>query len=187
VPSGVTPVVCDSNVYFWARIGKIGASKGGQAMPRENAGLLLYRNGQGGLEVLLVHPGGPFWKNKDLAAWTIPKGEVEPGEDPLTAARREFAEELGFSPDGKFLPLTAIKQKSGKVVRAWAVHGDWDPGNLKSNTFTLEWPPRSGKLQEFPEVDRAAFFDLQVAREKINPAQIALLEELERKLLGRME
>jgi predicted NUDIX family NTP pyrophosphohydrolase len=113
-----------------------------------------------------------------LGSWTIPKGEIAPGEDPLTTAQREFSEELGFEPQGVFVPLVAIKQKAGKVVRAWAVEGDWDTRQLKSNTFKMEWPPRSGKLQEFPEVDRAEFFDLQVARVKVNPAQIAFLDEL---------
>jgi predicted NUDIX family NTP pyrophosphohydrolase len=153
-------------------------------MPKESAGLLLYRKGHGKLEVLLVHPGGPLWKNKDLGAWTIPKGEIDAGEASLAAAQREFQEELGFRPDGQFIPLKPIKQKAGKIVRAWAIEGDWDPQALKSNTFTLEWPPRSGKFQEFPEVDRAEFFDLLTARQKINPAQGALFEELEQTLKG---
>ena len=151
-------------------------------MAKKSAGLLLYRRREEDPEFLLVHPGGPFWKNKDLGAWTIPKGEIQPGEDPLEAAQREFQEELGFKPAGNFLPLTPIKQKAGKVVQVWAATGEWDPAQLKSNTFTLEWPPHSGKLQEFPEVDQAAFFDLQTARLKINPAQIALLEELDKQL-----
>lgn len=153
-------------------------------MANESAGLVLYRTRQGELEVLLVHPGGPFWKNKDLGAWSIPKGQIGAGEEPLVAAQREFLEELGFKPNGEFTPLSAIKQKSGKVVHAWAMEGDWDPRQLKSNTFTLEWPPRSGKQQEFPEIDQAAFFALPRAKEKINPAQVALLEELERKVKG---
>jgi predicted NUDIX family NTP pyrophosphohydrolase len=148
-------------------------------MAKESAGILLYRRRQERLEFLLVHPGGPLWKNKDQGAWSIPKGEILPGEDPLAAAQREFEEELGVKPPGNFIALKPVKQKSGKVVRAWAVQGDWDPSGLKSNTFRLEWPPRSGKLQEFPEVDRAAFFDAVVARAKINPAQIPLLEELQ--------
>jgi len=150
-------------------------------MAKESAGLLFYRKHHGNLEFLLVHPGGPFWKNKDSGAWTIPKGEIQPGEDPLAAAQREFAEELGFKPGGTFIALTPVKQKAGKVVRAWAIEGEWNPAQLKSNTFSLEWPPRSGKFQEFPEVDQAAFFDLQLARTKINPAQIPLLEELVQK------
>jgi len=148
-------------------------------MAKESAGLLFYRKRAGKMEFLLVHPGGPFWKNKDDGAWTIPKGEIQPSEDPLTAAQREFEEELGFKPNGTFIPLTPIKQKSGKIVRAWAIEGGWDPAQLKSNTFSLEWPPHSGKVQQFPEVDRAAFFDLRLALTKINPAQIPLLEELE--------
>lgn len=151
-------------------------------MAKESAGLLFYRKRQGQLEFLLVHPGGPFWKNKDLGAWTIPKGEIRPGEEPLTAAQREFEEETGFKPIGTFLALSPIKQKAGKVVNAWAIEGEWDPNQLRSNTFSIEWPPHSGKPQEFPEVDQAAFFDLGVARTKVNPAQIPLLEELERKL-----
>lgn len=151
-------------------------------MAKESAGLLLFRKRAGKIEFLLVHPGGPFWKNKDDGAWTIPKGEIQLGEDPLSAAQREFEEELGFKPNGTFIPLAPIKQKSGKIVRAWAVEGDWDPTQLKSNTFSLEWPPRSGKSQQFLEVDRAAFFDLELARTKINPAQIALLEELEQRV-----
>src|SRR6516164_3941734 len=111
-------------------------------MPKQSAGLLMFRRGRGELQVLLVHPGGPFWKNKDLGAWTIPKGELRPGEDPLAAAQREFEEELGFSLTGNFVPLTPIKQKSGKLVRAWAIQGNCDPGLIRSNTFKLEWPPR---------------------------------------------
>jgi len=147
-------------------------------MAKESAGLLLYRKRAGQLEILLVHPGGPFWKNKDAGAWTIPKGEIGPGEDPLAAARRECAEELGLKVDGHFVPLSPVRQKAGKMVRAWAVETDWDPAGFKSNTFLLEWPPRSGKQQEFPEIDRAAFFGLEQARIKINSAQMALLEEV---------
>jgi predicted NUDIX family NTP pyrophosphohydrolase len=151
-------------------------------MAKESAGLLLYRKREGVLEFLLVHPGGPLWKNKDLGSWTIPKGEVQPGEDRFGSAQREFEEELGLAPRGNFIPLTPIKQKGGKVVHAWAIEGEWDPSKLRSNTFTLEWPPRSGRSQEFPEVDRADFFDLGAARTKINQAQVNLLEELQRKL-----
>ena len=150
-------------------------------MAKQSAGLLLYRKREGQLEFLLVHPGGPFWKNKDLGAWTIPKGELRPDEDGLAAARREFNEELGFEPNGDFLRLAPIIQKAGKMVHAWAVESDCNPAAFKSNTFTLEWPPRSGKMQEFPEVDQAAFFNLSDARTKINPAQIPFLEELSRK------
>jgi predicted NUDIX family NTP pyrophosphohydrolase len=150
-------------------------------MPKVSAGLVLYRVRNGKLEFLLVHPGGPLWKNKDAGVWSIPKGELEAEEDPLAAAKREFAEELGFQPEGRFVELTPIKQKSGKVVHAWAFEGDCDGTRITSNTFTMEWPPRSGCIGEFPEVDQAAFFSLDQARIKINPAQIALLEELERK------
>jgi predicted NUDIX family NTP pyrophosphohydrolase len=151
-------------------------------MPRASAGLLMYRIRNGAPEVLLAHPGGPFWKTKDAGAWTIPKGEIQSGEEPLRAARREFEEELGFKPAGPFLSLAPIRQKGGKVVHAWAFEGDCDPAAIESNTFELEWPPRSGRLQRFPEVDQAAFFGLGVAAQKINPAQIGLLKELEAKL-----
>ncbi len=147
-------------------------------MSKESAGLLMYRRGQQGLEFLLVHPGGPFWKNKDAGAWTIPKGEIQPGEEPLAAACREFKEELGIEAQGNFIPLTPVKQKGGKVIRAWAFEGDCDPGRCKSNTFELEWPPRSGRRQQFPEVDRVEFLTFEVAREKINPAQVVMLQEI---------
>jgi len=146
---------------------------------RRSAGLLLFRQGIEGIEVLLVHPGGPFWAKRDLGAWSIPKGEYPEDEDPLTAARREFAEELGSSPpDGEMIELGEIRQKAGKVVCAWAVAGDLDPAQITSNTFSMQWPPRSGRIQEFPEVDRAQWFDLEEARERINPAQAALLDRL---------
>jgi predicted NUDIX family NTP pyrophosphohydrolase len=148
-------------------------------MAKESAGLLLYRRvADDTLEFLLVHPGGPFWSNKDAGAWTIPKGELEEGEEPLAAAQRETGEELGFCPSGKFIELKPIKQKAGKRVFAWGVEANWDPTTLRSNTFTTVWPPRSDRTQTFPEVDRAAYFDLKEARLKINPAQIPLLEEL---------
>lgn len=150
-------------------------------MPKISAGLLMYRNRGGALEFLLVHPGGPFWKNKDAGAWTIPKGEVGEGEESLVAAIREFEEELGFKPSGPFRELTPIKQKGGKIVQAWAFEGDCEPGQIKSNTFKMEWPPRSGKEAEFPEVDRAEFFNFENAKEKINPAQVLLLEEVQRR------
>jgi predicted NUDIX family NTP pyrophosphohydrolase len=144
-----------------------------------SAGLLLHRRSNGSLEVLLVHPGGPFWARRDLGAWSVPKGEYEPDEDALAAARREFSEELGASPpDGPVHDLGEVRQKSGKLVRAWALEGDLDVSNVTSNTFELEWPPRSGKTIEVPEVDRAEWFALPVAREKINPAQVPLLERL---------
>ena len=148
-------------------------------MAKTSAGILMYRRRGEWLEVFLVHPGGPFWARKDSFAWSIPKGEFDPAEDPLAAARREFIEETGFAADGPFQPLAPVAQKGGKIVQAWAVEGDVDPAELRSNSFTIEWPPRSGRQQSFPEVDRAAWFALDVAREKINPAQVALLEELE--------
>ena len=144
-----------------------------------SAGILLHRRRGDTLEVLLVHPGGPFWARRDAGAWSIPKGEYEPEEDALAAARREFAEELGIqAPDGEVASLGEVAQKAGKVVRAWAVAGDLDVATVTSNTFKLEWPPRSGKLREFPEVDRAQWFALDVARKKINPGQAALLDRL---------
>ena len=148
-------------------------------MPKSSAGLVLYRVRDSATQVLLVHPGGPFWAGKDAGAWTIPKGEVEAEEGQLDAARREFEEELGFSADGDFIPLGTITQKAGKVVRAWALEGDCDPAGIKSNSFTIEWPPRSGKQQAFPEVDRAAFFGIEEAKRKINPAQVELLSRLQ--------
>ena len=130
------------------------------------------------MEVFLVHPGGPFWMKKDAAAWSIPKGEYADGEDPLDAARREFQEEIGPLPEGDLLPLTEIRQAGGKLVQAWAVLADLDPAAIRSNTFTMEWPPKSGKQQEFPEVDRAEWFPIDIARQKIIPAQAGFLDEL---------
>lgn len=147
-------------------------------MPKHSAALLLYRRRQGVLEVFLVHPGGPFWAKKDAGAWSLPKGEYSPPEDPLAAARREFQEETGLAAAGDFIPLTPLRQPSGKLIHAWAVAGDCDAGAIRSNTFTLEWPPRSGLRQEFPEVDRAAWFTLEAAREKIIKGQAPFLEEL---------
>jgi predicted NUDIX family NTP pyrophosphohydrolase len=129
---------------------------------------------------LLVHPGGPFWQTKDLGAWSIPKGEFAPGEDPLATARREVHEETGLELPGPFTPLSPVRQAGRKTVHGWAVEGDFDPSLLRSNTFSLEWPPRSGRHQEFPEVDRAAWFDLDEARSRINRGQVPLLDELER-------
>jgi predicted NUDIX family NTP pyrophosphohydrolase len=148
-------------------------------MTRTSAGLLMYRRRGGTLEVFLVHPGGPFWARKDAGAWSIPKGEIDPTEEPLAAAKREFTEETGFPAEGAFRPLAPITQAGGKMVQAWAVEGDLDPTALQSNSFSIEWPPRSGRQQAFPEIDRAAWFPLEIARRKINPAQAALLDELE--------
>ena len=153
-------------------------------MPKHSAGLILYRRGSN-LQVLLAHPGGPFHARKDLGAWSIPKGEHEPGEDLLVAAQREFEEELGFRPEGEFLALGSVTQKSGKIVHAWAIEGDWDPTLIKSNSFAMEWPPHSGKQAEFPEVDRAEFFDIEEAHRRINPAQAELLTRLQQHLLPR--
>jgi predicted NUDIX family NTP pyrophosphohydrolase len=149
-----------------------------------SAGILLHRHGERGPEVLLVHPGGPFWARKDLGAWSIPKGELDGDEDPRACALREFAEETGTRlPDSALDDLGSVKQKSGKVVFAFAVAGDLDPATLVSNTFELEWPPRSGRMQAFPEVDRAEWFGLEVAREKLNPAQAAFVDRLEARLV----
>lgn len=140
---------------------------------------MLHRRRAGGLEVLLVHPGGPIWARRDLGAWSIPKGEYADGEDPLDAARREFAEELGSeAPPGEPHDLGEVRLKSGKRVRAWAISGDLDADEIHSNNFAMQWPPRSGRMQEFPEVDRAQWFELEEAREKLNPAQRAFLERL---------
>jgi|SRR5271165_4274390 len=146
-------------------------------MPKKSAGLLLFRQGAL-LEVLLVHPGGPFWAKKDDGAWSIPKGEFADDEDALAAATREFEEEVGARPEGTFMPLEPIKQPGGKTVFAWAVRSDFDPSSLKSNTFSMEWPPRSGRKREFPEVDRAAWFELESARRKILKGQEPLLDQL---------
>jgi len=141
----------------------------------------MYRFRGNQVEFLLVHPGGPFWRNKNEGAWTIPKGEVEQSEEALATAKREFEEELGAKPVGPFIELAPVRQKGGKIIHAWAFEGELDPLGIRSNVFSMEWPPRSGRLQEFPEVDRAAWFDLQTAKSKINLAQIALLEEAQQK------
>jgi len=147
---------------------------------RRSAGILLHRGHRDGLEVLLVHPGGPLWSKRDLGAWSIPKGEYAEDEDPLAAARREFEEELGSAPpEGETEDLGEIRQRSGKRVRAWAIAGDLDAGEITSNTFPFEWPPRSGRMIEIPEVDRAEWFGLHAAREKINGGQVPLLDRLE--------
>jgi predicted NUDIX family NTP pyrophosphohydrolase len=149
-------------------------------MPKKtSAGILLYRRREE-LEVFLVHPGGPFWARKDLGAWTIPKGEVGEGEDPLAAARREFTEETGFTASGEFRSLKPLRQPSGKTIVAWAVEGDCDPAELRSNLFEMEWPPRSGKRKEFPEVDRGAWYPLAEARRRILTGQAPFLDELVR-------
>ncbi len=149
---------------------------------KNSAGILPYRIRSGVLEVFLVHPGGPFWAKKDAGAWSIPKGEFEEGADPLEAAKREFFEETGTPIDGKFVSLTPLKQRSGKVVHAWAVEGDIDSSTVTSNTFSMEWPPRSGRQQEFPEVDKGEWFAMAAAREKLLAGQHGFLDELERKL-----
>ena len=145
-----------------------------------SAGILLHRLRDGGTEVLLVHPGGPFWAGKDLGAWSIPKGELDEGEDPRACALREFAEETGTRlPDGALEELGTVKLKSGKLIEGFAVEGDLDAATVKSNTFEVEWPPRSGRTQSFPEVDRAEWFALDAARAKLNPAQAAFVDRLE--------
>jgi predicted NUDIX family NTP pyrophosphohydrolase len=153
-------------------------------MASKSAGILAFRVNAKKLEVLLVHPGGPFWRNKDLGAWSIPKGEYGPGEEAETAARREFHEELGIEMTQALLPLGDVRQKGGKVVTAFAVEADIDVDTIQSNTFDLEWPPRSGRRQTFPEVDRAAWFDLATAGVKINEAQRALLDRLAERYAG---
>ncbi len=147
--------------------------------PRVSAGLLMYRRAGGELQILLAHPGGPFFRDKDEGAWSIPKGEVGPGEDTLVAAVREFGEEIGVVPTGPFLALTPVTQKGGKLVHAWAFEGDCDPSSISCNTFTIEWPPRSGRHEAFPEVDRAGFFGPDEARRKVNAGQVPLIDELE--------
>ncbi|MFZ0694819.1 MAG: NUDIX domain-containing protein [Alphaproteobacteria bacterium] len=151
-------------------------------MAKHSAGLLLYRWSIGRLEVFLVHPGGPFWVRRDTGAWSIPKGEVDPSEDALAAAKREFTEETGLGVKGEFLALAPLKQPSGKIVHAWAVEADCDAAAIRSNTFTMEWPPRSGKMQQVAEVDRAEWFDIETARRKLHRGQIGFLDELERRL-----
>jgi len=151
-------------------------------MAKQSAGILLYRKSNDQLQVFLVHPGGPFFRNKDDGSWSIPKGEFLDDEVPLAAARREFLEETGQSVDGKFIPLEPITQKGGKMVYAWAVEGDINHETIVSNLFELEWPPRSGKKQSFPEIDKAAWFDIETAKAKINAAQAAFINELAERL-----
>jgi predicted NUDIX family NTP pyrophosphohydrolase len=152
-----------------------------------SAGLLLYRLVGGALEVFLAHPGGPFWRDRDLGAWTIPKGVLEDGEDPLAAAQREFAEETSVAPVGPFLSLGSVRQKAGKVVHAWAWEGDADPARVASNSMRSEWPRNSGRFITFPEVDRCEWFDPATARLKMNPAQAAFIDRLEAALAGDAE
>jgi predicted NUDIX family NTP pyrophosphohydrolase len=147
-------------------------------LPKQSAGLLLYRRGTTGVEVLLAHPGGPYWARKDDGAWSIPKGELSDGEEPLAAAQREFREEMGVEVTGEFLALAPITQAGGKLVLAWALESGFDVAALKSNTFSMEWPPRSGRREQFPEVDRAAWFDLATAKRKILKSQAPLLDQL---------
>jgi predicted NUDIX family NTP pyrophosphohydrolase len=147
-------------------------------MPKQSAGILLYRAKNKTTEVFLCHPGGPFYKNKDDAVWTIPKGEYENDEEPLTAAKREFKEETGKEIEGNFTPLKPVKYKSGKIVNAWAIKGDIDAGSIQSNLFQLEWPPKSGKYIDVPEIDRAEWFTIETAKQKILPALMPLLNEL---------
>lgn len=151
-------------------------------MARQSAGLLLYRHRADRPEVLLVHPGGPYWRKRDAGAWSIPKGEFSDGEDALSAARREFQEETGLVAPGHVVPLRPIKQRGGKTVYAWLVECDIDVSRIKSNTFSMEWPPRSGKVAEFPEIDRAEWFTLDLAMERILEGQRPLLEEAEERL-----
>jgi predicted NUDIX family NTP pyrophosphohydrolase len=149
-------------------------------MPKKSAGILLYRWSRGQLGVFLVHPGGPFWAKKDDGAWSIPKGEFEEDEDAFEAAKREFEEETGLALKGKFEPLESVRQPGGKIVYAWAIEGDADPGTVRSNTFSIEWPKGSGKMQEFPEVDRAEWFTLEQAGRKLLKGQVPFLAQIER-------
>lgn len=152
-------------------------------MSKKSAGLLLFRETTNGLEVLLVHPGGPYWAKKDEGSWSIAKGEFD-NEDPLEAAKREFEEEMGVTPTGDFLPLEPLKQPSGKLVFAWALSSDFDPASLKSNMFSMEWPPKSGQQQQFPEIDRAEWFRIDTAKRKILKGQSPFLDQLLKKLQG---
>ena len=151
-------------------------------MARKSAGILIYRRAADAILVLLVHPGGPFWSTRDLGAWSIPKGEYDPDEEPEVAARREFAEEMGLEAEGQLKPLGELRQRGGKLVTAFALEGDFDVGSLQSNVFEMEWPPRSGRMQSFPEVDKADWFTLPVARQKVISGQRPFLDRLERVL-----
>lgn len=148
-------------------------------MAKKSAGLLMYRHRNGDLEILLVHPGGPYWKKKDAGSWFIPKGEVIAGESEADAAKREFEEETGLKPNGPFIDLGKVRHKGGKNVIAWAFEGDCDPSALTSNTFSIEWPPHSGQQQEFPEVDRADFFTVEAARDKMHAAEFEFATRLQ--------
>ena len=149
---------------------------------RVSAGILLYRFRGETLEVFLIHPGGPYWRGKDTGAWSIPKGELEEGDNELAAAQREFEEETGSRVSGEFIPLEALRLKSGKIVYAWALRGDIDASAIRSNSFSIEWPPRSGRQQEFPEVDRGGWFTMEAAREKIHPGQLGFIDQLQERL-----
>jgi predicted NUDIX family NTP pyrophosphohydrolase len=151
-------------------------------MSKKSAGILLYRIVSGNLELFLVHPGGPFWAKKDEGAWSLPKGEFEEGENPLGAARREFEEETGFPAAGRAIPLEPLRQPGGKVVHAWAMEGDIDPAEMKSNTFSLEWPPKSGKRQQFPEIDRGEWFTVNDALRKMVKGQAGFIDQLQKLL-----
>lgn len=153
-------------------------------MPKKSAGILVYRKTNGEYEVMLVHPGGPFWAKKDLNSWSVPKGEFNDDEEPLTAAKREFMEETGFNPEGDFIKLEPVKQSGGKMVYVWCVEFNIDASAVKSNLFSLEWPPKSGKMKEFPEIDRAEWFSFSIAKTKILTGQVPMLEELEA-ILGK--
>jgi len=149
---------------------------------RQSAGLLVYRRRAATIEVFLVHPGGPYWVGKDAGVWSIPKGEFAPGDDPLAAAKREFREETGQTVTGEFKPLQPVRQRGGKTVYAWQIEADVDASTIRSNTFSLEWPPRSGKFRDFPEIEQAAWFTIDAAAEKIISGQRAWLEELKSSL-----
>jgi len=153
-------------------------------MPKKSAGILVYRKTVKGYEVLLVHPGGPFWAKKDLNSWSIPKGEFEDDEEPIAAAKREFEEETGFKIEGEFIEQPSVKQPSGKIIYSWAVKADIDASKVKSNLFKMEWPPRSGAFKEFPEIDRAEWFSFETAEQKIISGQIPILENLKIILFG---
>jgi predicted NUDIX family NTP pyrophosphohydrolase len=178
-PSGVDEPVSNAGHLGKAVLGHRRAYPNGVASPRRSAGILLYRASGDAPEVLLVHPGGPFWARKDAGVWSIPKGEYEDGDDPLAAALREFEEETGAAlAPGELFELGEVRQKAGKVVSAWAAEGDLDADAVRSNTFTMQWPPRSGRFATFPEVDRAGWFGIDEAREKLNPAQTEFLDRL---------